>query len=82
MRGPAVVWLIEAILCLLLIFKVVGTPQDLHECAPGGFEIPDSLALFYVTFRIKGGGLNRSMQHWLAVYLLEFQSPMSFVGVD
>jgi hypothetical protein len=25
-RGPTVVWLIEAILCLLLVFEVVGTP--------------------------------------------------------
>jgi hypothetical protein len=28
------------------------------------------------------GGLNRSMQHWLAVYSPEFQSPRSFAGVD
>src|ERR1035441_3364779 len=26
--------------------------------------------------------LNRSMQHWLAVYSPEFQSPRSFAGVD
>ena len=30
----------------------------------------------------KRGGLNRSMQHWLAVYSPEFQSPRSFAGVD
>src|ERR1039458_1686958 len=28
------------------------------------------------------GGLNRSVQHWLAVYSPEFQSPRSFAGVD
>src|SRR5579875_2150189 len=46
-------WLKEPVCRLLLVLKVVGTPQDLHECAPRGFEIPDSLTLFYVTFRIK-----------------------------
>ena len=28
------------------------------------------------------GGLNRSVQHWLAVYSPEFQSPRFFAGVD
>jgi hypothetical protein len=28
------------------------------------------------------GGLNRSMQHWLAVYLPAFQSPKFVAGVD
>jgi hypothetical protein len=28
------------------------------------------------------GGLNRSMQHWLAVYSRVFQSPRSFAGVE
>ena len=28
------------------------------------------------------GGLNGSMQHWLAVYPPEFQIPMFFVAVD
>ena len=27
-------------------------------------------------------GLNRSMQHWLGVYSLEFESPRSLAGVD
>ena len=30
----------------------------------------------------KSGELNRSMQHWLAVYSPAFQSPRSFAGVD
>jgi hypothetical protein len=30
----------------------------------------------------KRGGLNRSVQHWLAVYSPEFQSPRFFAGVD
>ena len=28
------------------------------------------------------GGLNRSMQHWLAVYSPGFESPRSLAGVD
>ena len=31
---------------------------------------------------VKLGGLNRSMQHWLAVYSPEFQSPRFFADVD
>jgi hypothetical protein len=31
---------------------------------------------------LMSGGLNRSMQHWLAVYSPEFQSPRFFAGVD
>jgi len=30
----------------------------------------------------KRGGLNRSMQHWLAVYSPAFQSPKLLAGVD
>jgi hypothetical protein len=29
----------------------------------------------------KCGGLKGSMQHWLAVYLREFEIPMFFLGV-
>ena len=31
---------------------------------------------------VKSGGLNRSMQHLLAVYSLEFETPRSFAGAD
>jgi hypothetical protein len=31
---------------------------------------------------VMSGGLNRSMQHWLAVYSPAFESPRSLVGVD
>ena len=33
-------------------------------------------------FLKKSGGLNRSVQHWLGVYLRESQSPRFFADVD
>jgi hypothetical protein len=46
------------------------------------FDDNSGLRSLIVDVPAKSGGLNRSMQHWLAVYSPAFQSPRSFVGVD
>jgi hypothetical protein len=35
-----------------------------------------------VVLPVNRGGLNRSMQHWLAVYSPAFEIPRSLAGVD
>ena len=45
-------------------------------------SVSPSRRLAYLQLTVNRGGLNRSMQHWLAVYSPEFQSPRFFAGVD
>ena len=51
--------------------RFVATPETILALA----------ACCFVVHEIRGG-LNWSMQHWLAVYSPGFQSPRSFAGVD
>jgi hypothetical protein len=45
-------------------------PFHVESCAVKGSVVPE-----------KSGGLNRSMQHWLAVYSPAFESPRSLAVV-
>jgi hypothetical protein len=68
------------------------TPDDAFRrlTTARGIQVPDTLdqirwvEQFAATHHVpeKSGGLNRSMQHWLAVYSPAFESPRSLAGVD
>ena len=56
-----------------------------NQLGKGSIAIPSArkhLALDGLLLSDNPGSLNRSMQHWHGVYLLEFQNPTSCVGVD
>jgi hypothetical protein len=55
----------------------------LHRGGEGGIRTSCPYGKSYWRSGLESfGGLNWSMQHWLAVYSPAFQSPRSFAGVD
>jgi len=67
-----------------------GTPDSLYD-EPGEVVAETGVRLERVLPELGatmlylydfGGGLNRSLQHWLGVYSLEFQNPRFCAGVD
>jgi hypothetical protein len=63
--------------CLLSVMGPIVGVWAVSSCPSWALGPRDTIELPEMS-----GGLNRSMQHWLAVYSPGFQSPRSFAGVD